>query len=213
MDKTSRLIDWNRGQAELKAMEKKMAKVPGWQRSFAVHEEQHLATAALLSEQLEEINHLRQFIALLKKTANGAFDYWDKDQDSKVGKWLLAMAGRPGIILEIDQGYKAMEPTGGTEEEKTPPGGVQEVHITGTTQITHQSLQGHTPESGFRISTRQTETLKHDRAAVLELALRQAYEQLCYPNSVTMTDEKAMLRAEEAMKTIQQALNITGKTK
>lgn len=150
MDKIERLIDWNRGQAELKKLQRKMATVPGWKISYAKHAELHDATADLLSEMKAALERI-------------AAQSWGTPE-----KWYKEYA------------KSSLTPPVGEESTKETPaaGGRQEVHITGTSVVSHQSLQGHTPESGLIISTRQTETLKHDRAAILEVALSQVTDTL-----------------------------------
>lgn len=56
--------------------------------------------------------NLRKAIATLVKYADKTFEYWDADEDHKVGKRLRAMAGGlPGYDATIDEAMKLCEVT------------------------------------------------------------------------------------------------------
>lgn len=51
----------------------------------------------------EERDHLLAQLRSMQHLSAAAFDYWDADMDSKVGKYLKAMAGySPGYLVETD---------------------------------------------------------------------------------------------------------------
>lgn len=67
---------------------------------------------AVLAETKRQRDDLLDALIHFKIQAGVAYDYWDADQDSKVGKRLLALAGRlPGYHKDIDAAHAAIAKT------------------------------------------------------------------------------------------------------
>jgi len=50
-----------------------------------------------------------QSLSVIRQFANDTHDYWDADEDSKVGKRLLALAGGlPGYDHKLDQAFQGL---------------------------------------------------------------------------------------------------------
>jgi hypothetical protein len=73
--------------------------------------EQEIPLWCVFCEMRSEVEQLRQALAVVRKYADDTHDYWDDSQDAKVGKRLLAMAGKlKGYDADLD---KALSLTGG----------------------------------------------------------------------------------------------------
>lgn len=46
---------------------------------------------------------MREHIAMTEQVAREAYEHWDGDHDSKVGKYLAALAGGEGIRVDLDK--------------------------------------------------------------------------------------------------------------
>lgn len=52
---------------------------------------------------------LIEALSTMKHYASRTHDHWDADEDSKVGKWLISMAGCSGILPDIDKALTVLD--------------------------------------------------------------------------------------------------------
>ena len=77
----------------------RLAEKAAWFRSQNMTE-----TAGLLEDARTEIERLQSAVEMLRVYAFQTLDYWDRDEDHKVGKRLRAMAGvMAGYYKPIDE--------------------------------------------------------------------------------------------------------------